>query len=249
MANENLIVNSKTDILEFKRKYNLLVGNSSVKINTTNITTLTDTELSNLRCGDMVRKKTGNQFHNYIVSYKEENKGICLSYYDCGYTETVSYDYTDGHWVYNSTDISLCNSLEEITDSQGNKRFQDFAITPKVISGVNFTYSKASLSGTHLLIVFAGNIEENSSVLAGEKFAEIANFPTWLMNKIVPTYSAFVGAFNGQLIRSDDYNLETISLNMDKDSSKITLALANNISSDAATRYFRIALDLLIDNE
>ena len=40
-----------------------------------------------------------------MVSYKEHHVGICLTYSAAGYLETVSYDYTDGHWVYNSTDV------------------------------------------------------------------------------------------------------------------------------------------------
>ena len=49
-------------------------------------------------------------YHTYIVTYKEEYKGICLSYFAAGYLETVSYDYTDGVWVYNSTDVTPVNN-------------------------------------------------------------------------------------------------------------------------------------------
>ena len=55
------------------------------------------------------------QKHNYIVTYKEEKHGICLSYYAAGYLETVSYDYTNGHWVYNSTDIFNMAEIPEGT--------------------------------------------------------------------------------------------------------------------------------------
>lgn len=75
------------------------------KISVSNIETLTDAQLSELKVGDVVQKITGNQKHCYIVTYKEENHGICLSYFDAGYLETVSYDYTDGHWVFNSKDV------------------------------------------------------------------------------------------------------------------------------------------------
>ena len=70
-----------------------------------NIAQMSDKELDELRVGDVVRKKTGNQYHCYFVTYKEEKHGICLSYFACGYTETVSYDYVEGHWVYNSKDV------------------------------------------------------------------------------------------------------------------------------------------------
>ena len=71
-----------------------------------NIQALSDDLLNSLRVGDVVQKKTGNQKHCYIVTYKEEKHGICLSYFDgSGYLETISYDYTAGHWVYNSKDV------------------------------------------------------------------------------------------------------------------------------------------------
>ena len=71
-----------------------------------NIEQLSDNLLNSLRVGDVVQKKTGNQKHCYIVTYKEEKHGICLSYFDgSGYMETISYDYIGGHWVYNSKDV------------------------------------------------------------------------------------------------------------------------------------------------
>ena len=63
--------------------------------------------LENLRAGDIVIKHTGNQEHAYRVTYKEEHQGICISYYDASRVETVSYDYVEGHWVYNSTDVTV----------------------------------------------------------------------------------------------------------------------------------------------
>ena len=82
----------------------------------TNITTLTDDEINTLEAGDIVLKKTSNQYHAYIVSYKEDNQGICLTYTDASCIETVSYDYTGGHWIYNSTDITSMSVLEAKQD-------------------------------------------------------------------------------------------------------------------------------------
>lgn len=73
--------------------------------NITNITALSDELLSSLKCGDVLTKEDSSGKHSYTVTYKKDNVGICLSYFAAGYTETVSYDYTGGHWVYNSTDI------------------------------------------------------------------------------------------------------------------------------------------------
>lgn len=70
------------------------------------ITALTDDQLNALECGSKVVKVTGKQKHAYWVSYKGEGvgQGLCLTYADAAGTETVSYDFTDDGWVYNSTD-------------------------------------------------------------------------------------------------------------------------------------------------
>ena len=77
------------------------------KIEVTNITEMTNYQINKLECGDMVLKNTNGMHHCYIVSYKQNGVGICLSYSAYGYLETVSYDYNaeTGKWVYNSTDI------------------------------------------------------------------------------------------------------------------------------------------------
>lgn len=82
-------------------------------ITTSNITAMTDEQLNALKPGDVVVKITGNMKHTYTVSYKEENKGICITYGAAGYLETVSYDYddTENTWVYNSTDVTTFDSL------------------------------------------------------------------------------------------------------------------------------------------
>ena len=62
--------------------------------------------LETIECGDVLVKTTTKQEHAYKVSYKEAATGICLTYADASSVETVSYDYTDGAWVYNSTDTT-----------------------------------------------------------------------------------------------------------------------------------------------
>ena len=90
------------------------VENVPSVIEVDNIREMTNDELDGLKPGDMVIKKTGNQKHTYIVSYKGEGagEGICLSYCAAGYTETVSYDRSGSGWVYNSTDIVPIGGVE-----------------------------------------------------------------------------------------------------------------------------------------
>lgn len=75
------------------------------KFETATITSIGDTLCEALQCGDILVKNENGNKHTYIVSYKEDKTGMCLTYSDATVVETVSYDYTDGHWVYNSTDI------------------------------------------------------------------------------------------------------------------------------------------------
>lgn len=76
-----------------------LVASGSIK-------DLTTDEINDLQAGDIVVKTTGDQKHTYIVTYKEEGQGICITYVDASLVETVSFDYVDGNWVYNSTDVT-----------------------------------------------------------------------------------------------------------------------------------------------
>ena len=83
--------------------------NKPMKYEVENITEIAQHILEALECGDEVIKvtKEGSRTHRhtYIVSYKEQHIGVCMTYSASGYLETVSYDYADGAWVYNSTDV------------------------------------------------------------------------------------------------------------------------------------------------
>ena len=83
-------------------------------MNTLDIEHLPDDFLDTLKAGDILTKQTGNQKHTYVVSYKEEKHGICITYVACGYMETISYDYTDGHWVFNSKDVIEVPTLDDV---------------------------------------------------------------------------------------------------------------------------------------
>ena len=74
----------------------------------TDITALTNKQCNALNVGDQVVKKTGKQCHLYTVTYKEDKKGLCLSYIDAENAETVAYDYsTDTNsWSYTDTTIT-----------------------------------------------------------------------------------------------------------------------------------------------
>ena len=89
----------------------VVVANKVYEIKSTGVTSkfedftkIPSAVLETIECGDVLVKTTTKQEHAYRVSYKEDATGICLTYVDASLAETVSYDYTDGAWVYNSTD-------------------------------------------------------------------------------------------------------------------------------------------------
>lgn len=75
---------------------------------TSDIEKLSQNALNSLNCGDCVIKETteGGKLllHCYIVTHKQET-GICMSYFNAGYLETISYDKIDGVWTFNSKDV------------------------------------------------------------------------------------------------------------------------------------------------
>lgn len=110
--------------------------NDLVIVSTTNdIKTLTTDDINKLRAGDIVLKEDESGKHAYVVSYKKDGTGICLTYTDATYIETISYDYNSvtKEWTYNSMDATEVQP--KLT--AGN----NIAITNNVISATDTTYT------------------------------------------------------------------------------------------------------------
>lgn len=87
-----------TAILEdFAKNYRLEVAD---------VTALTTEQCEGLACGGVVVKNQNGNKHAYIVSYKEDGVGLCLTYTDCENVETVAYDKVGNDWVFNSKDVT-----------------------------------------------------------------------------------------------------------------------------------------------
>lgn len=85
----------------------VVIKSDNTIIRSTNVVDITNvpTELLEaLEAGDIVIKKTTNQYHSYRVSYKEVGQGIILTYADATTVESISYDWSTNKFVYNSTD-------------------------------------------------------------------------------------------------------------------------------------------------
>lgn len=164
-------------------------GEITEKAEVDNITSISDEILNKLQAGDVVVKKTGNQKHTYIVTYKEENQGICLTYLDASVVETQSYDYIDGAWVYNSQDkTNLANLLiENIKDSDGNNRFIKENITTETIENMTSVKSEWVLNGNRfnatLILQFAITTLSNNTNIASFEI------PSYIYDNLIPAYS------------------------------------------------------------
>ena len=208
----------------------------------TNIKQLTNEQINMLRCGDWIVKKTGNQEHAYKVTYKSPT-GICLTYMDASVIETQSYDLVDGNWVYNSEDKTPVAEplMENIVDANGYNRFVSGDITAITISGVEQTYGRWSLSGTHLLVVCCYSIE-NSTFLSQSKLCDI-ELPDFIKDKINPVVQNLIDAktFNAY---NSDYTSQNLSTNLVKTIDGLKIEASMTATKD---RNVRVVFDLLID--
>lgn len=135
-------------------------------------------------------------------------------------------------------------TMENIVDLNGDKRFVGWDLTTTEITGVAYTYAKASLSGTHLMIVLAGTVD-NSTVISTGTLAEV-ELPDYINDKIYPLFSDVVDRKVTTLYASD-YTSQTLQTNLQKASGK--LKITSGSLTLTASRNFRIQYDLLIDAE
>ena len=133
-------------------------------------------------------------------------------------------------------------AFEDIEDAQGHKRFIEGDITAEEITGLTQKYGKWSLSGSHLMIVLAVDVADTTAFVSGTTIAQITNIPSWILDKIYPISSNVVVPyidFSGQG--------QTWGNRLEKaDNSLQIKCYALTLNQD---RSYRIAFDLLIDNE
>lgn len=221
----------------------------------TDIKALSNSQIDLLRCGDYLVKKDASGEHAYKVTYKSDT-GICLTYHDASVVETQSYDKVDGDWVYNSEDKSVlpvngdAPYFEDITDKDGHNMFIGEAFNGKVIEGVEYTYSYWSLSGTHLMIVLAFKIEDETTWVGGAGISANIELPKWILDKIYPTAEAsgYIEYKTIQTFTQDTGSpAQTMAFYLAKGSEVIRI-IAGGFTANGSLAG-RIQFDLLIDNE
>ena len=145
--------------------------------------------------------------------------------------------------------------FENIVDANGYNRF--VSLPTSVSSGIqNIThYAKATLSGTHLMLVLAFDV--TTGVVIGGDYSDlmVISLPNWIVDKIYGfaggTYLTFNPALKGYT--STYYELNATipySINIDKINKTISIRWQSTTPiTFEETGSFRIAFDLLIDND
>ena len=139
--------------------------------------------------------------------------------------------------------------IEDLVDKAGNKRFIEgnFSLYPSIVEeGFTGIYCKWSLSGSHLMIVLAGSIEDETTHASTD--VALIEIPEWVFNKIYPVGSSIY--IEQKVIKAYSEDFST-SQDMAVSLRKRTNSLDIVISSFTATakRYFRAEFDLLIDDD
>lgn len=138
--------------------------------------------------------------------------------------------------------------LSQIVDSQARPRFIEGDLSMQTVEGITFTYGKWSLSGTHLMIVLAGDVAENTMLANGVIYAS-ANLPTWVLNKIIPLYANVGVSAKTVEFYADNWQSQTAKFSLTKTSNINLRILKTGNETIQTASHFRIEFDLLIDTD
>ena len=140
---------------------------------------------------------------------------------------------------------STINLMDNIIDYKGNKRFIEGSLTlTKEVEGITYNFMKWSLSGTHLMIVLTGVID-NSIVVSPDDYFTV-DLPKWIRDKIFTIAGRQVER-KAATLTATDYSTQTMYISLTKEND--TIGLYFETVTLSKRRFFRVQFDLLIDNE
>lgn len=142
----------------------------------------------------------------------------------------------------------LLNAIEALVDDSGNPRFIEGNGTPATITGFTSTYCKWSLSGTHLMLVFAG-ILASGFVLEWDTNlrADFDNIPAFILDKVALLYQQYVDKKIISIF-GETGTESTSRWVLSKEENKFVIR-ATSGGTITEAKNFRVQFDLLIDNE
>lgn len=138
-----------------------------------------------------------------------------------------------------------------LVDKDGHDRFieGDMVLNESLANSVEDSYGKWSLSGSHLMLVFAGKAKDGA-VLTGLTLCNSKDLPKWIYDKIYP----IVGStgpieYNSFQFNSSNFSTINVTINFQKSGLQTLSFIVAQTLTISTDRYFRISFDLLIDNE
>lgn len=114
--------------------------------------------------------------------------------------------------------------------------------TNQEVSGVEITYNKWSLSGTHLMFVVAGNIANATAITSGTTISKF-EIPSWVFDKIVPIITKYIDRKSFQLF-DGGLTTQSVTISLTKETATVDVSMSSITLT--ADRYFRYNFDLLI---
>lgn len=138
------------------------------------------------------------------------------------------------------------NNLSSIVDNQGNPRFIEGDVDIlETATGVSKIYGKWSLSGTHLMIVLCGTIEDETTI-SGD-ISQIT-IPEWIYDKIIPFgTSTYVESKTIAIFDVAHTSQQSERFDLLKSNNLIKISAGTLLMT--AKRYFRVSYDILIDSD
>lgn len=143
-------------------------------------------------------------------------------------------------------------NISTLTDSKGNPRFVEGngVINESLPSGVEISYCKWSLSGTHLMLVIAGTIADTTAISNNTLLAEFI-IPSFIADKIYSVWGVNIETKNIPCV-AENWSIQQLNVVFLKVSgqSKLQIRTSGGATFTAtAGRGFRMQFDLLIDSE
>ena len=150
--------------------------------------------------------------------------------------------------MYSENQIAnMPKDIATLVDAEGHNRFIEGDIPTNAITGISYSYAKWSLSGSHLMLIIAGNIADTTVITAGQFLCTALTLPEWIYDKLVAIYSNVVSqaAFN---CFASDGTTQALGVYLRKISAgRLDFMLGSlTLTKD---RSFRVYFDLLIDAE
>ena len=140
--------------------------------------------------------------------------------------------------------------FENIVDKDGHKRFIEGNLANIIEGeGIDVTYAKWSLSGTHLMIVMQMTTSVGASFTYGDILGRV-NLPTWALTKVVAVWGAgYIENIAVPFRDSTWSDTQNLSCVLVKDTDNLKLMISGNLSITTKDKTGRIQFDLLIDDE